>query len=68
MKNTTRKHGWPVALAMAFAVVAMLAAFVTLTALPGDVPGAGAGEPLPGAAGRRPERTPSRRPRLRRRR
>ena len=35
MKGTTRKHSWPVSLAMMFAVVGMLAAFVALAALPG---------------------------------
>ena len=35
MKGKTRKHSWPVSLAMMFAVVGMLAALVALTALPG---------------------------------
>ena len=51
MKNTTRKHGWPVALAMAFAVVAMLAAFVTLTALPGASQAQGPDNPFGGQGG-----------------
>ena len=35
MKNTTRKHIWPVSVVMALAVIGMLAAFVALSALPG---------------------------------
>ena len=34
MKNTTRKHIWPVSLVMTFAVIGLLAAFVALAALP----------------------------------
>ena len=35
MNGKTRKHSWPVSLAVMFAVVGMLAAMVALTALPG---------------------------------
>ena len=35
MNGKTRKHSWPVSLAVMFAVVGMLAAIVALTALPG---------------------------------
>lgn len=35
MKGTTRKHSWPVSLAVMFAVVGILAAIVAFTALPG---------------------------------
>ncbi len=46
MKGTTRKHSWPVSLAMMIAVVGMLAAFVALAALPG-VSSAQGGPPAP---------------------
>ena len=51
MKNTIRKHGWPVMLVAALAVVAMLAAFVTLTALPGASQAQGPDNPFGGQGG-----------------
>ena len=51
MKNTTRKHIWPVSLMMTFAVIGILAAFVALAALPQVTDAQGPPNPFGGNGG-----------------